>query len=137
MPEIQPNDQQGKKISEHFIELIMMQTQEAMLFLGKLPHPSTGETVLNLKAAKMFIDYLEAIEEKTKGNLSADEEKILNNLLSELRLSYVQVSANAPEKENLSDSKKVSSSSILASPNKESIASEEETKKRFTKTYGE
>jgi hypothetical protein len=136
MPEIQTHDQQSSETAQRFIEFIMMQAQQAMLFLGRLPHPSTGDTVVNLEAARMFIDYLEMLREKTHGNLSSDEEKILSSILSELQITFVQASNDdSANKKIASDT--MSSPSSLDSSSAEPIASEEEKTKRFSKTYGE
>ncbi|MFZ4116010.1 MAG: DUF1844 domain-containing protein [Chthoniobacterales bacterium] len=136
MPEIQTHDQQSGETAQRFIEFIMMQAQQAMLFLGRLPHPSTGETVVNLEAARMFIDYLETLHEKTRGNLSADEEKILSSILSELQITFVQASHDDSANKK-TDSEVTPSLSPSDSPSVEPTASEEEKKKRFSKTYGE
>ena len=54
-------------LTQKFIELVMMQAQQAALCLGQMAHPSTGKAEINLDAARMFIDHLEIIREKTKG----------------------------------------------------------------------
>ena len=61
-----------------FNNFILLQAQNAGLFLGQLPHPATGEKNVNLPAATSVIDSLEMLAEKTKGNLTNEE----NNLLS-------------------------------------------------------
>ena len=68
----------------------------AMMLLGKTPHPETGQTVRDLDAAKLFIDQLEMLEVKTKGNLSAEESNLLKQTLMTLRLGFVEA-ANAPD----------------------------------------
>ena len=134
MPEIQKADQHSSETTQRFIEFIMMQAQQAMLFLGKLPHPSTGETMVNLEAARMFIDYLEMLREKTRGNLSGDEEKIMGSILSELQMSFVQASNDNPTDKKIASDETTSSS--LDSSTEETTASEEEQKKKFSKSYG-
>jgi septal ring-binding cell division protein DamX len=114
-----------------------------------MAHPSTGKAEVNLEAAKMFIDHLEIIREKTRGNLSKDEEKILTSVLSELQLAYVQVSSGAPtphvHDENCSHGDhaheptpeaSVSTGSTPAEETKTVTSDDEEGKKRFTKSYG-
>lgn len=136
-------------LTQRFIELVMMNAQQAALCLGQMAHPSTGKAEVNLEAAKMFIDHLEIIKEKTRGNLSKDEEKILTSVLSELQLAYVQVSSGAPtphvHDENCSHGDHTHEPAPEASASTESTPAEEtktvssddeEGKKRFTKSYG-
>ena len=79
-----------------FAYLVMQQSNMAMMLLGKTPHPETGQTMRDLDAAKMFIDQLEMLEVKTKGNLSAEEANLLKQNLMTLRLAFVEA-ADAPE----------------------------------------
>ena len=53
-----------------FAQMVMQQSSMAMMLLGKTPHPETGQMVRDLEAAKLFIDQLEMLEVKTKGNLN-------------------------------------------------------------------
>lgn len=57
--------------------------------LGDAPHPESGEPVVNLVLAKQTIDILGMLQEKTKGNLTDEEARFLENLLVDLRLRYV------------------------------------------------
>jgi hypothetical protein len=140
-------------LTQRFIELVMMNAQQAALCLGQMPHPSTGKAEVNLDAAKMFIDHLEIIREKTRGNLNKDEEKILASILSELQLAFVQVAgghvAHTDHVHNESgDHEHVETSTpevpvaAPVAPQPEtpspapSASDDEEGKKRFTKSYG-
>jgi Domain of unknown function (DUF1844) len=71
-----------------FHSFLMFQAQSAGLFLGQLPHPVTGERSLNLPAAKSIIDCLEMLVDKTEGNLTSEEEKLLTTALANLRPLY-------------------------------------------------
>jgi hypothetical protein len=71
-----------------FNEFILFQAQNAGLFLGQIPHPSTGERTVNLRAAKSVIDSLEMLAAKTTGNLTETEEKLLTTALANLRPLY-------------------------------------------------
>lgn len=71
-----------------FNEFVILQAQNAGLFLGQIPHPATGERSLNLRAAKSVIDSLEMLEAKTHGNLTDIEEKLLGTALANLRPLY-------------------------------------------------
>ena len=68
----------------------MMQAQQASLFLGRIPSPHSGKSEILLEPAKLFIDHLEMIREKTRGNLTNEEKEILNSVLSDLEMAYVQ-----------------------------------------------
>ncbi|MDR1533806.1 MAG: DUF1844 domain-containing protein [Planctomycetota bacterium] len=70
---------------------------QALIQLGKIANPATGETRRDLPAAKYSIDMLGIIQEKTKGNLAPDEEENLAGILRDLRLAYVE--ADRREKE--------------------------------------
>src|SRR3982074_2967467 len=91
MAEVQTNTQSGE-LSQRFIEFVMMHAQNAALFLGQIPNPKTGEGEVNLELAKMFIDQLAMIQEKTRGNLTKEEETVLRNAISNLQMAYVEVS---------------------------------------------
>ena len=61
----------------------------AMVNLGSIPNPETQQSDQNLPLAKQSIDILAILKEKTKGNLSPEESRLLDNLLFDLRMSYV------------------------------------------------
>src|SRR6188472_2344600 len=91
MAEVQTSTQSGE-LSQRFIEFVMMQAQNAALFLGQIPNPQTGQGEVNLELAKMFIDQLAMVQEKTRGNLSNEEGAVLRNTLSNLQMAFVEVS---------------------------------------------
>ena len=64
----------------------------ALVHLGEIQHPETAEAKENLALARQTIDLLAMLEEKTKGNLSAEEERFLRDLLADLRLKFVEKS---------------------------------------------
>src|SRR5947208_12878411 len=92
MAEVQTNTQSLGELSQHFIEFVMMHAQNAGLFLGQMPNPQTGKGEVNLELAKMFIDQLAMIQEKTRGNLTNEEVAVLRNTLSNLQMVFVEVS---------------------------------------------
>src|SRR5947207_3573875 len=96
MAEVQKSTQSGE-LSQRFIEFVMMHAQNAALFLGQIPNPKTGEGEVNLELAKMFIDQLAMIQEKTRGNLTNEESTVLRNALSNLQMAYVEVAREAPK----------------------------------------
>jgi hypothetical protein len=152
MAEIQQSTNSAD-LTQRFIELVMMNAQQAALCLGQMAHPSTGKAEVNIEAAKMFIDHLEIIREKTRGNLNKDEEKILTSVLSELQMAFFQVAKggggasghvhdehcdhgdHSPETAEAS-----TASPAPAEPSADEVkpvsSGEDEGKKKFTKSYG-
>ena len=77
-----------------FISLIMSLASNAAAALGMMPHPVTGETGVDLKTAKHWIDVLGMLEKKTAGNLDPQEEQMVEGLLADLRMQYVSFSGS-------------------------------------------
>lgn len=73
-----------------FSMFIFSLNSSALVHLGVLDDPSTGEKSRNLQAAKQTIDILGMMEEKTRGNLTKDEEDMLKHILHDLRIIYVK-----------------------------------------------
>ena len=78
-----------------FMSLIMSLASNAAASLGMMPHPVTGETSVDLKTAKHWIDVLGMLEQKTRGNLDPQEDQVLESLLAELRMQFVSFT-NSP-----------------------------------------
>lgn len=116
-----------------FAQLVIQQSNMAMLLMGKVPHPQTGETIRDIEAARLFIDQLEMIEAKTKGNLSKEEEHLLKQSLMSLRMSFVEaVESPEPEKKQPEAVPAPEEKKIEAAPES---AEDAESKKKFTKKY--
>lgn len=145
MAEVQTNTQTGE-LSQRFIEFVMMQAQNAALLLGQIPNPQTGKAEINLEVARMFIDQLAMIQEKTRGNLTNEEQTVIRNALSGLQMAFVEASqeihggapaqpspppAAAPATAG-AENEPSSSADAPASP----PAAESESRKKFTKSYG-
>ena len=81
-----------------FIQYISILANSAMQQLGKIMNPLTGKMEKNLEAAQATIGLLSMLKEKTKGKLTADEEKVLSNALANLQLNYADEAKRA-EKE--------------------------------------
>ncbi len=77
-------------MSALFANMVMQQINLAMMLLGKVAHPDTGEFMQDLDTAQMFIDQLEMIEAKTRGNLTKDEAGLLQQGLMSLRMAFVE-----------------------------------------------
>ena len=141
MAEVQTSTQSGE-LSQRFIEFVMMHAQNAALFLGQIPNPKTGEGEVNLEIAKMFIDQLAMIQEKTRGNLTNEESTVLRNALSNLQMAFVEVArmqpggAGAEERQPGAPEASAPSEETTLPPESPPPAAEGESKKKFTKTYG-
>ena len=147
MAEVQTTTQSGE-MTQRFIEFIMMQSQNAALFLGQIPHPQTGQPEVNLEAARMFIDQLAMIQEKTRGNLTTEETTVLRNALSSLQMAFVEAAQGkhagaAPaspedsvEPESAPEPQPGESAAEPAVEPPSAAAAESESKKKFSKSYG-
>ncbi len=82
-------------MSALFANMVVQQTNMALMFLGKTPHPETGEKMRDLDMAQLFIDQLEMLEVKTKGNLDEREKGVLKQSLMTVRMAFVEA-ANEP-----------------------------------------
>lgn len=74
-----------------FDMLLMQHHTQAMLAMGMIPDPATGQVIKNKSAAKFHIDMLGILQERTKGNLNQGEEDALNGVLHNLRMMFVEV----------------------------------------------
>lgn len=145
MAEVQKTTQSGE-MTQRFIEFVMMQAQNAALFLGQIPNPKTGQGEVNLELAKMFIDQLGMIQEKTNGNLTEEEAKVLRNAISNLQMAYVEVAQQvgqggagfaAPPAGEAAPTAPASEEKPASAPDTPPETSgETESKKKFTKSYG-
>jgi len=75
----------------NFLNYLSSLVFQAMIFLGDMPNPVTQQPEKNLRQAKFLIDTLALLREKTKGNLTKQEEDLLNGSLYELQMRYVEV----------------------------------------------
>jgi hypothetical protein len=82
----------------NFAALVSMLTTQALFSLGLLEVKGQEKREPDLELARYNIDMLETLEEKTKGNLTQEEEKVLNNTLNELRMGYVAVADRSSSK---------------------------------------
>ncbi|MFH1339565.1 MAG: DUF1844 domain-containing protein [Candidatus Omnitrophota bacterium] len=92
----------GKKEPEfpeaNFSFFVSTLALQASVFLGHIPNPATDKKEKNLPQAKFIIDTLGVIKDKTRNNLTAEEDSLLENMLYELRMHYVNA-----DKEDQSD----------------------------------
>lgn len=75
-----------------FLNLVVSMSHAALLDLGDAPHPTTGGREKNLALARQTIDLLAMLQDKTRGNLSGDEERVLAQAIYDLRMRFVEVS---------------------------------------------
>lgn len=73
-----------------FLQLVLGLQQTAMMGLGKLLNPMSARIERNLEGARTAIDTLAAIEARTRGNLEPDEARVLSQVLTDLRLNYLE-----------------------------------------------
>ena len=93
MAEVQPQTEAGE-MTQIFVEFVMMQAQNAALFLGQIPNPQGGHQEINLPLAKMFIDQLAVIRARTRGNLNRDEQRVIDGALSQLEAAFVEIAGS-------------------------------------------
>ena len=79
------------KKSEAFENLVRMIGSNAAMVLGAYADPRTGQPVLDPEAARELIDMLDALQEKTKGNLAPEEDSMLLDLLGKLKMTYLEI----------------------------------------------
>jgi hypothetical protein len=96
MAEVQKTSQNNGEVVQKFLQLVMMQAQNILYVLGKIPTPDGRVPAPNLEAAKMLIDQLEVIKIKTQGNLDKQEISILDEALSSVQMAFVEVSGGTP-----------------------------------------
>jgi hypothetical protein len=75
-----------------FATFVLSLSHNALMYLGEAPNPETGGVAKNLPLARQAIDLIAMLEEKTKGNLSGDEERLIGQILFDLRMRYVEQS---------------------------------------------
>ncbi len=78
-----------QKMEMLFVTLVEQWQTQAWVALGKIPNPMTNKVERNLEIAKMAIDMLDMIKEKTSGNLTDNENRLLTKVLADLKLNYV------------------------------------------------
>ena len=77
-----------------FTQFVVSLVQSTMVHLGEAPNPDTGSKGMNLNLARDTIDVLTMLKEKTEGNRTEDETKMLNTLLHEIRTKFLTASGS-------------------------------------------
>jgi hypothetical protein len=88
--DVAEQDAEGPLPTIDFATFVLSLSHSALMHLGEAPHPDTNQVEANLELAKQNIDLLGLLEEKTKGNLTGDEERLLAQVLFDLRMRYVE-----------------------------------------------
>ena len=88
----------GQEIPEASLPfLISMLSSQVMMAMGFLPTPDGQQPPVDLPLAKHFIDLLAVLDEKTKGNLTEEEQSMMTESLHQFRMAYVQYTQGGPE----------------------------------------
>jgi len=124
-----------------FAQLVMQQSNMALMLLGRRPHPETGQTLRDLDAARLFIDPVEMLEAKTTGNLNPQESALLKQSLMTLRMAFVDAvnepapapAPTAPAASQTDQPVPPAAESAPAPAAESSSAAETESTKRFSK----
>jgi hypothetical protein len=155
MAEVQKNNPAlSSEMTKRFVQFVMVQAQNILYVLGRIPTPEGDRIPPNLQAAKMMIDHLELIRVKTEGNLSPQETKIITEALQQVQLAFVEASGGTPvgmmpdrgpqvdmsalEEEMMPEEKPIASTpqtkASSTAPNTDT--SDAEDKKKYFKSYG-
>jgi DNA replication initiation complex subunit (GINS family) len=162
MAEVQTTNTEAGEMTQIFIQFIMMQTQNTAHCLGQMPDPQTGRAYLNIPMARLLIDQLAVIRAKTAGNLTPEEQKIIDSALGDMEQAFEYVAARTegfhpgeslvvdPASEELpaadapapaaapaeTPAPVAAAATPAAEPAPAPVPVPEESRKRFTKSYG-
>jgi len=89
LPDARLRAESGGRLESLFLDLLSLLATQASLALGS-PHPMTGEAGEDLEMARAMISMIEVLRTKTKGNLALDEERTLDEILSQLRMEFTK-----------------------------------------------
>ena len=103
----------GAEDPASFVNFLSTLATNAAAALGAVPHPATGKRTLDLETAKYWLDVLGMLREKTEANLHPQESRLLDGLLGDLRMQYVQLVRATEEKLKAQAAAKFSGDEIL------------------------
>ncbi len=103
----------GAEDPASFVNFLSTLATNAAAALGAMPHPATGQRQLDLDSGKYWLDVLGMLRDKTKGNLHPQESRLLDGLLADLRMQYVQLVRATEERLKQQAAKKFSAGDIL------------------------
>lgn len=107
------SDIPGAEDPASFVNFLSTLATNAAAALGAIPHPATGQRSLDLETGKYWLDILAMLRDKTKENLHPKEARLLEGLLADLRLQYVQLVRATEEKLKAQAAQKFSGADIL------------------------
>lgn len=96
-----------------FVNFLSTLVTNAAASLGAMPHPVTGQKSVDLETGKYWIDVLSMLREKTNGNLSSQEQSLLESILGDLQMQYVHLTKATEEKLKAQAAQKFSGKDIL------------------------
>lgn len=96
-----------------FVNFLSTLATNAAAALGAMPNPATGKRAIDLDTGKFWLEVLSMLKEKTQGNLHKKEQEILDTLLSDLRMQYVQIMRIAEERLKQQAAQKFSANDLL------------------------
>lgn len=111
--ELESEEIPGADDPASFVNFLSTLATNAAAALGAMPHPATGQRQLDLDSAKYWLDVLGMLRDKTKGNLHPQESRLLDGLLGDLRMQYVQLMRATEERLKQQAAKKFSASDVL------------------------
>lgn len=103
----------GAEDPASFVNFLSTLATNAAAALGAMPHPATGQRSLDLETGKYWLDVLGMLKEKTNGNLHPQEARLLDGLLGDLRMQYVQLVRATEERLKQQAAQKFSGNDIL------------------------
>ncbi len=154
MAELQKNNPAlSSEMTKRFVQFVMVQAQNILYVLGRIPTPEGERIPPNLQAAKMMIDHLELIRVKTEGNLTTQETKIISEALQQVQLAFVEASGGTPvgmmpdrgpqvdmsalEEEEMISEETPNPTEPKATPTPApTVTAEADEKKKYFKSYG-
>lgn len=116
-------------LSSAFVQMVLQQTNMTLMLLGKIANPSTGETLRDVPAAQYFIEQMEMIEVKTRGNLSTEEAGLLKQSLMTVRMAFVEA-VESPEAKTPAAAPAAAPEKLAATPVETDAGA-----KKFSKKY--
>lgn len=129
------------EMAARFAQLVVMQTQNILFSLGQLGSPGEDPHEPNFDVARVLIDQLEMLQSKTRGNLSTEESRLLDNALSNMRLAFVETVNAASDEAPIPETAEAPPPAPEAGPPEggsrdKGDDDDDGGKKRFSKSYG-
>jgi hypothetical protein len=112
-PEAESEEMPGADNPASFVNFLSTLATNAAAALGAMPNPATGKRAIDLETGKFWLEVLGMLKEKTEGNLHKKEQEILDTLLSDLRMQYVQIMRIAEERLKQQAAQKFSANDLL------------------------